>query len=195
VLLDEEHRQALGPVQARERLQDGVHEPRHDAEARLVEHEEPRARHEGAGDREHLPLAAREGPRALAGPLAEHGEERVDALEHLPPVGRLRVGERAERQVLADGQAAEEPPALGDEDHAQPHAVGGLELTEGPAREADLAAPGPPRPPSPRASAPTWPRRAGADAARWRAPARSRAVSCRPESGSPRAPPPSARAR
>lgn len=90
-------------MQPAQRVHDLVDQARHDAEARLVEHEETRARHERAGNGQHLRLAAAERPRALLRPLAEHGEEGVDAFQHLAPVGRIAVAVAAERQVLEAG--------------------------------------------------------------------------------------------
>src|SRR2546425_4426185 len=92
VLLDEEHRQPLGAVETRQRLQNRVDEAGHDAEARLVEHEEAWARAEGAGGRDHLPPAAGERPRAPASPPPERREKPVNAPEHLPPMGPPPAG-------------------------------------------------------------------------------------------------------
>src|SRR4029450_4814367 len=49
-LLDEEHGEAFGLVEAAQRVHDLVDEARHDPQARLVEHEEARPRHERTGD-------------------------------------------------------------------------------------------------------------------------------------------------
>src|SRR6202022_2695144 len=57
VLLDEQHGGALR-VDAANRFEDGLHHERGEAQRRLVEDEQARARHEGATDREHLLLAA-----------------------------------------------------------------------------------------------------------------------------------------
>src|SRR6185369_14045652 len=59
VLLDEEHRDALGGDRA-DHLEDLLDHEGCEAHARLVEQQEPRPAHEGAADREHLLLAAGE---------------------------------------------------------------------------------------------------------------------------------------
>src|SRR5439155_22325481 len=78
VLLDEEHGHALG-VDALDDAEDLPGETRGEAERRLVEEKQARPDHEGARDREHLLLAARQGARGLARPLAEDGKERERA--------------------------------------------------------------------------------------------------------------------
>ena len=59
VLLDEEDRDALA-VDARHDRGDLIDDARRQAEERLVDHQQPRARHETAGDGHHLLLAARQ---------------------------------------------------------------------------------------------------------------------------------------
>src|SRR5712664_1485125 len=126
VLLDEQHGQTLLAMEHLQHVQDRVHDARHDAEARLVEHQEARPRHERARDRQHLALAAGERARALVNALAQHREEAEDALEHLLAALRVAVAEGAEAQVLGHREAAEETPALGDERDAEVDPVRGL---------------------------------------------------------------------
>src|SRR3989475_5514281 len=83
VLLDEEDGDP-GPVDLREHAQHRLDDARREAEGGLVEHEEARPRHEGPSDRDHLLLAARQGPRPLPSPLGEAGEDGVDPLEPRP---------------------------------------------------------------------------------------------------------------
>src|SRR5438046_2822317 len=64
-------------------LEEVEREDRREAEARFVEHEDPRLGHEAACDREHLLLAARERARELRAPLAETREEREDLVHGL----------------------------------------------------------------------------------------------------------------
>src|SRR3989442_15323998 len=56
----------------------------------------------------------------------QDGKERLDALEHLAPVGGIAVAVAAQDQVLDDAQPAEQAAALGHERYAQLHAVGGV---------------------------------------------------------------------
>src|SRR5580658_1804450 len=82
VLLDQQDRDAL-PVQRVDDLSDLRHHARHQAFGRLVEQDDPRLEHHGAGDREHLLLAARQRAARLAAPLGEHREIGEDLGEQL----------------------------------------------------------------------------------------------------------------
>ncbi len=87
-------------------------------ERRLVEQEQPGARHERPPDGEHLLLAAGERPGRLPAALPEHREERENALEVGGHAGPVAAGVGADRQVLLDGEAREDLAALGREAHA-----------------------------------------------------------------------------
>ena len=76
-------------AQAVERGEQVVDDLRREAERRLVEQQDARPRHQAAGDRQHLLLAAREQARALVQPLAQARK----ALQHRLDV-RARVGAR-----------------------------------------------------------------------------------------------------
>src|SRR6266481_704506 len=141
VLLHQQHGEALLAVEHLQHVEDRVHDARHDAQARLVEHQEARPRHEGAGDREHLALAAGKGAGPLVHPLPQHREEAEDPLEHLLAALRVAVAEGAEAQVLGHREAAEEAPALGDERDAEVDAVRGLDVVDATVVEPDLPAP------------------------------------------------------
>src|SRR6266511_4565777 len=58
---------------------------RHQAFRGLVEQDDLRLQHHGAGDGEHLLLAAGEGAAGLVAPLRQHGEVLVDLVEQGPP--------------------------------------------------------------------------------------------------------------
>src|SRR5215469_6182603 len=70
VLLDEEDGDA-GPVDRRQGLEDRFHYTRSQAQGGLVEHEQARRRHQGAGERDHLLLTARQRSGELAAALVE----------------------------------------------------------------------------------------------------------------------------
>ena len=126
-------------VQPAQRVHDLVDQARHDPQARLVQHEEARPRHQRARDGQHLGLAAAQRARPLPRPLAQHREERVNALEHLAPVAGIAVAEAAQGEVLGHAQAAEQAAALGHERHAQLDAVGGVHRADRLAVEGHLA--------------------------------------------------------
>src|SRR5437667_8172 len=128
VLLHEQDRRPL-PVDVGDRVEDLLDEDRGEPHARLVQQEEPRVRHQGAADREHLLLAPRQGACDLRDPLLEPREECEDALE----VGRdPRVAPRigAHHEVLADREAIEDPPSLRDVGDTPPHDLVGRHADE-----------------------------------------------------------------
>ena len=80
-------------------------------EGGLVEHEEPRRRHQGAGHGEHLLLAAGKQSRGLVATLGQPGKE----LEQLLAVGAqfgAADSRAAHLEVLDDGHRAEDPTPL-----------------------------------------------------------------------------------
>src|SRR4029079_17292605 len=60
VLLDQEHGQALAGIELADDLEDLLHDQGSEAERWLIEQQQAGPRHQGAGDRQHLLLAARE---------------------------------------------------------------------------------------------------------------------------------------
>ena len=56
--------------------EDLADDQRGETEARLVEHQQARPGHQGAAERQHLALAARQGRRELATALARRGKRR-----------------------------------------------------------------------------------------------------------------------
>jgi hypothetical protein len=82
VLLHEQHRGPLS-IDLNDQVADLLHDERCEPERRFVEQQQPRLRHEGAPDGEHLLLPAGEVASDLRAPFSEHGEQSVDALEAL----------------------------------------------------------------------------------------------------------------
>src|SRR3954468_4553282 len=76
--------------------------------------------HERAADRDHLLLAAGEGPRALLLSFREPGKERVDAFEVAAELRAVTALEGAHLEVLEHGHAGEHPAALGLPADAEP---------------------------------------------------------------------------
>src|SRR2546425_5659951 len=99
VLLDEHdrHAVAIDPLQS---VEDELHRHRRQSEARLVQQQEARARHEPAPDRAHLLLAARQRPGKLTLTLVQAREEREDELERIVPVAPVR-GPATKLQIVA----------------------------------------------------------------------------------------------
>ena len=96
VLLDEEHGDAL-VLDLADDVADLLDDHRGQALGRLVEQQQPRARAQHAGDREHLLLAAGQLGAGEVAALVQHRELLVDLLE-APRVGLAR--DRREQQVL-----------------------------------------------------------------------------------------------
>ena len=111
VLLDQEDRHALG-VDVDAHAEDRLDEDRREAERWLIEHQEPRVRHERASDREHLLLSTGERPRELLGALLEAGEEVVDVRDVVLEPAQLFSCVRSHHEVVEDRHAREESPAL-----------------------------------------------------------------------------------
>ena len=109
------------------------------AQGWLVEEQEPRARHERPGDRQHLLLAARHRSGELVAPLPQPGEgvaPEVDVGRHLG----VPAGPGTDAQVLDHGQVVDRAPPLGDvRDAGLDHLVG-PQAAQRPAVEDDLAA-------------------------------------------------------
>ena len=80
VLLDQQHRDAF-VVQHLDDLADLRDHARHQPLGRLVEQDDLGLEHHGAGDRQHLLLAARQRAAGLVAPLGQHREEGVDLVE------------------------------------------------------------------------------------------------------------------
>src|SRR5271165_93779 len=116
VLLDQEDGEAVA-LELGDGAADLLDDDRRQALGRLVEHEKARAGAQDPGDRQHLLLSARELAAAARKPLAEVGEERIDALgAHAPGLGDLGRQE----QVLLNGEAREDRSLLRTERDAEP---------------------------------------------------------------------------
>ena len=112
VLFHQEHGEAFGAVQFLDRLEDELDDEGREAQRRLVEQEQARTRHQGAGDCQHLLLAARQRTAALRLALLEDGKHLEGAGDIL--VEKLWVAHRgAHLQILEHGHAREYAAALG----------------------------------------------------------------------------------
>jgi hypothetical protein len=122
VLLDQQHGQAAGR-QSGHGVVDLPHHVGLDALGGLVEHQEPRPRDESAGDRQLLPLTARQEAGGAAQQAAQRGEE-VEGLVRAPsPRGPVGVGD--DLQVLPGGELPERLLTLRHVGEPAPHpAVG-----------------------------------------------------------------------
>src|SRR5687767_2124908 len=108
VLLDQEDRRAAR-VDAPQVVEDEPHHHRGQAEARLVQQQQPGSGHEPAADGAHLLLAAGQRPRQLPLALAEPRKQREDVLEALRARAPLAG---PELQILAHGQRREQLASL-----------------------------------------------------------------------------------
>ena len=111
VLLHEDDRYAQR-VDLPDDLADLGRHDRREPHRRLVEQQELRPRHERAGDREHLLLAAGERAGALASALLQDGKVLVDHRERLGRVGLAPAEVRAHLQILEHGHLGEEPSSF-----------------------------------------------------------------------------------
>jgi hypothetical protein len=116
VLLDQQHREA-GLAQPGGQLHDLGDDLRRQPERRLIQQQHPRPGHQGARDDEHLPLAAGQGPgRPVPGP-GEDREPLVSLGQRPGPGDPPGPPERAEPEVLLDGELGDHALALGHVRH------------------------------------------------------------------------------
>ena len=109
VLLYQQHRHAE-IAQRSDHLQDLAHDQRRQAQRRLVEHQQARLGHEGAANRQHLPLAARERERHLRAALLQARKDGKDFL-HARGLVALTLApapKAAQQQVVFDRHLAEQ---------------------------------------------------------------------------------------
>src|SRR5262245_124352 len=130
ILLHQEDAGAVA-VDGTDRLEDALHDERRQAERRLVEAEEPRLRHHGASQRQHLLLAAGKCASVLARALAQAREHGEDPL-HQPaqPDRVMAMPEAAEFEVLTHAQGWKHAPALGNERNAEPDPLVGCQADD-----------------------------------------------------------------
>ena len=119
VLLDQQHRGPVGRGELPHHGQQALDDHRREAEAELVEQQQPRAPAERPRDREHLLLAAGQQPRppAAAG-RATRGNERT------PRPSRAPRAAPSSRKCSAHRQPVEDPPPLGHVNDAPADARG-----------------------------------------------------------------------
>src|SRR4029079_16839013 len=111
VLLDQEYGQALAGIELADDLEDLLHDQGSEAERWLIEQEQAGPRHQRAGDRQHLLLAARERAAALGLALVENGEDLEGAGEILLEIPGIGAG-RTHLQVFEHRHAREDAAAF-----------------------------------------------------------------------------------
>ena len=112
VLLDQQDGHAAAAVDVGDDREDLLDDQRRQAERGLVEQQQPRPAHQGAGDGKHLLLAAGQGTAALAAALGEDGERGEDRVEVFLEVCFL-ADHCAHLQILQHRHAREDAPAFG----------------------------------------------------------------------------------
>src|SRR3982074_818071 len=108
VLLNQQDRDAK-LAQSHHDAEDLAHDQRGEAEARLVEQEEPRLRHQRAAERQHLAFAAGQRAGELAATFGEAWKARIDVMQVASDGGTVapaRVG--AEDEVVLDRHLGEQ---------------------------------------------------------------------------------------
>ena len=138
VLLAQQHRQPLAFERA-DRLGHLLDDDRRQPFRRLVEQHAARIAHQGAGDGQHLLLAARHAPARPLAHAAEIGKQREQPV--LGP-GRRAVARRlaADLEILHHRQLGEDAPLLRHIAQAEPGDAVGRQAVDAPAGEAHLAA-------------------------------------------------------
>src|SRR5215470_13091690 len=139
VLLDEQNSQPFG-VDTLEIVEDELDHDRGETQARLVEHEQSRSRHEPPADRAHLLLAAGERACALPLTLGEPREQLEDPSHRFEPLPTRLARSRPELEVLPDGHGGKELAPLGHVRDAELDDLGAPETVQAPAGELDVPA-------------------------------------------------------
>ena len=98
-----------------DRLVDPLHQDRRDPHRRLIEHQQPRAGHQRAPDREHLLLAAGHRARLLAARAPSAGGTASNTRSRSSAISGAAAAVGAEIEVLAHGHPREAVAALGRE--------------------------------------------------------------------------------
>ena len=117
VLLDQQDGEAF-LAQRGDQVEDLLHHLGRKPERGLVEQQELGPRHQGAGDGEHLLLAARQEAGLLARALAQDRKAVLHLLLEALAFRRAAMGSTAEPQVLGHREAGEDAPAFGHEPDA-----------------------------------------------------------------------------
>src|SRR2546426_8718540 len=111
VLLDQQDSGAL-LIDVADDVEDLVDQDGGEAQRGLVEQQDTGSRHQAASDREHLMLATRKRATDLIQTLFDARKQFEDMFLVPPNSLPVLAGEGAEEQVVADGQAAEDPAPL-----------------------------------------------------------------------------------
>src|SRR5215472_13630337 len=121
VLFDQQNRMAF-LLQPRDRLPQALDDDGREPLGRLVHDQAIRVGHEPAADGQHLLLAARKRPGALAASFAQAREQRVNAL-HIPAATvETALGDH---EVLLDAERGKDAPALRHQAHPAAHRLEG----------------------------------------------------------------------
>src|SRR5262245_14129217 len=117
-LLDQEDGEAELAADPDQPMQQVLHNDRRQAERELVDQQERGAADERTGDRQHLPLAARQEAADAAPEIGEPREELIDAGFAAPPLGHAGPTRHRRGQVFGHSEIGEHLVALGNEDDA-----------------------------------------------------------------------------
>src|SRR5690606_19980631 len=113
VLLDQQHRGSALAIDAHDDLEDLLRELRRQSQARFVEQDQSRRRHDRTRDRQHLLLSARQQACVLRSTLAQDREIAVDGLEVARDAIAILARIGAHHQVVVDRQQRKDLAPLG----------------------------------------------------------------------------------
>src|SRR5258708_7210145 len=119
-LLDEQHGNPKRAADLDQPADQVLDDDRRQTERQFIDQQELRPAHQGAGDRQHLALAARQQAAGPAPQLGQARKELIDEVLARPPLApRQRRGERRD-QVLGHRQVATDLVALGRQTPTRP---------------------------------------------------------------------------
>ena len=120
ILLHQQHRQTLVPIQLPDRAEDLPHHQGGQAQTRLIQQQQLRLAHERPADRQHLLFPARQRAAALGQPLLQAGKQMEDLIPG--PLVMLHSHHlRTHQQVLMHGHAGKDAAPLRGLGHAPVH--------------------------------------------------------------------------
>src|SRR5712691_6968473 len=140
VLLDDEHREAVVGIELLDDAEDLLDGRRREPERRLVEHQQPWAADERAGEREHLLLSAAERAGLLVAAVLQPWEVLEDAWSFLAERAPLAADVGPHAEVLPDAELREQATPLGNVRDAGPRDGVRSPASDLLPREDDLAA-------------------------------------------------------
>ena len=119
ILLGHQHGEAEPGLEFGDRIDHQFDDDRRKADRWLVDKKDLRLRHQRAGEGHHLLLAAAHAAGSLVSPFSETRKEIIAGLKVATDVRARLATQRAEVEILLDGELRQRVPPFRDEDHPE----------------------------------------------------------------------------